>query len=1468
MARRVSVAFLLVISLLLATAPAMARHTSPPENHDTLRPTDTKMRLWLSCEAGGTPERCEDHRNMTGQTPSGGGDDDLIASAPDDKGSRTYVFWERSLRDEKDPAEWSFRRDYGPVDASARLRFLWEGEWTVWANLTSSDGTVLASSEARTLGATGSLQEANRDFDHDAFTLEQGENLHMTIEVLAGGSSPGAEVFLVVGDGGDPSRLTLEGDLVGTQLWTHTPTDIPRSIFRLDAPESDRRIQSTYVLTSAFGADGLSLSDGTIRGRNETGDLIDLTPNSTGRLIDITRRVGEGAEHVWEMTRSWNYSEERDPGRYTLEARLTSNTGDLIVDETTVTLGAGIDVSIRGLSTREVRPGENATYRLVVDNRAGRDVEVDLRLDGVGTWDARLSSPTIVVPDEGQRLVDLKVTPDASAQDGDEQQITVEADPQDEPDIDPVSTTVTTRAVDESRFEPFLELTEDPDGEIAPDGKRNFTVTATNNGTVRDDLFLTRADVPDGWTVEFSEDSFSLDPGERRQVDVTVRAPSDAELDSEHDIAVEVQSSGDADATAQATATMVVGVFVDYDVEVLDRIRTVPDPTAGVMWRFEITSRSNVEIEVVATGPTTLRGENDLTIGPGETAESYAFDEFPNCDDPATLLVSPRRADAPEKEIDLVACKQEGYVERELLVEPRRDFNVITGVVTTKSRDIVEPGESTIFPVRVSNVGTENYDSVALDVVGAPPGWSVDFLAWDDPAIESYSNSKQSDADCGWFCESTPMNVTVPENASAGKHEIVVAATSKTPEAATGTFTYIVEVTPERNVSVRAVEDSLDVQPGGDAIFNLVVDNQGNVRETIDTTVDAGQLPGEWTMRPLASRIEVPPNGERYVTTILSPPDAASTGQTGSIDVTATTDFGTRDDLQLTATVVESPDIAMSAPFTGGSVEPGTAIPYDVQITNEGSALRTVSLGSSAVPPGFNVTLQQDGGNVSSVTLDAGASTNVTARIHVPEDAAGLVGTVLRASPDGGSGTATLALNATILETHDVHVSIDPRRRVVPAGQGVDYVVTVANRGTGDHLFCVALLASGPCPQTRSEGAWTESVSQSLVNVPAKDSRSVLLTVVPDQDAPPGATRITRVTAVSVHEESVDEDHEIVQSTRQVRTEVLKRDVAFAPADEAVGAAPGQTVTAAPIVENQGNDGDVFGIEIVQAPDGWSVDPTAEIRVAAGASSPAPIRVTPPPDAERGSYGLQVRAFSKLDPSVEAETTTLIRVADFRSRDVDDDGHPEYAVDANDDTADGFESFAEISDAGVRTVVIESGAFGETVRTGFILRTQENPVPSYRFWGPDADVLTNVTAARILRQDSLGYLADVDDDGSVEFMYDEATDETVRAVSVQGRNAYLVDADDDGTMDTYYNHDRGITTTAADHPGEDVAVDEDGDGSYDLVVNGATGASHGYSPLDAIARGFLLYGWLFLLGIAAIVLADVVFLVRVKGGSA
>lgn len=1453
MVRRVSVACLLALVLLVsATAPGLARHTDPPQNHDEPTAQDTAMRLWLHC--------C-DERTFDGEETSGGNADE-IASATQTEGSTTYTFSEAD-----EGMEYAFARDHGPVDVDASLRFEWAGGWDLEVLLkTTETGTTLAdqTGDLQAADTPSGIQQDTRTFSFTDVTLPEGENLE--IEVRASAKQDpvpqGATVSLIADH--EDSRLDLQGDLLSKQLWTHTPADNPRSEFNLDAPESERQIQATYVLTSAFGADGLSLSDGTIRARDEDGDLVDMTPGTSGdQVITISHTEGSGPEQVWKMTRSWNYSEEREPGRYTMEARLRSNQDDQLSDTTSLILGAGIDISVRGLSTREVRPEENATYRVVVSNRAARDVEVKLRLDGADPWDAVLSSPTIVVPDDGERLVDLKVTPDATAQDGDERTVSIEADPQNEPRIDPVSTNVTTRAVDETRLEQVVEVIEEPEGEIAPGGNRSFTVAIFNNGTVRDELFLTRAQVPDGWTASFDEESFALDPGERRQVEVTVHAAQDAEVDSEHEIVVEVQSATDADAAEQASVTMVVGVFVDYDITVLDRIRTVPMDSDGAIWRFEVTSRSNVQIQVVALlpGGETFRGDNDMTIDPGETAESYAFYSFSACDDPPALSIHPSREDAPVKSVDLVACGQEGFTARELMVEPRADFDEISGVFTTRSRATAEPGESVTFPVRVSNVGTESYDSVAIDASRAPPEWNVSFIGWDDPAIESYSNSGPSDADCGWFCGSATVNVSVPENASAGKHEITVTATSKTAQPATGSFTYVVEVAPERDVTVRAVEDSLAVQPGGDALFNVVVDNQGNVRETIDTSVDAGQLPGEWTMRPLASTVEVPPSSKRVVTTVLSPPESASAGETGSVDVTAATGFGTTDEFELTATVVEAADVELSAPFTGGSVEPGTAIPYDVQVTNQGTAIRNISLSTSEVPEGFNVTLRQDDENVSSVSVDPGATANVTLRIHVPEDAAGLVGTVLEASPAGETGSATLALNATIRAVQDVRLQVQPRHRVVPGGQPAEYVVTVFNRGTANDTFfvCVPDL-TGSCHQTLSQGPWTESVSQPRVAVQAKDSRSVLLTVVPEEDATPGATRRTPITARSVDDPSVS-------STRTVETEVLKRDVGFASTGDAVGAAPGQTVTAAPIVENRGNDGDVFAIEIVSAPDGWSVDATPEVRIQAGGSSPARIQVTPPPDAEKGVYGLQVRTFSKLDPTVEAETTTLIRVSDFRSRDVDDDGQPEYAVDSNDDPADGFESFAEISDAGIRTLVIKSGSFGDTVRTGYVLRTQENPVTKYRFWGPDGGVLTNVTAARILWQDSLGYLADVDGDGRVDFMYDEATDEIVRAVSVQGRDAYLVDGDGDGTMDTYYNHDRRITTTTGDHPGEDVAVDDDGDGSYDLVVNSATGESHAYTPVDAVARGFLLYGWLFLLGIAAIVLADVVFLVRVKGGS-
>lgn len=1468
MARRLPVIPLLAVVLLLVAASGHARHTAENVNHAVEQPLETQMRLWLHCEDDGA---CEDpgQKTFTGEETSGA-HEDRIADALASDGSVAYTFSEADLG-----TGFTFPRTYGSVDVDATLRFRWEGGWDLEIRLETDDGDVLATEtgELQAADTPSGVAQDDREFDLGAIDLPRGENLRIAVHASAKGDQvpQGAEVLLVADH--ESSRLDLQGELVDSQLWTHDAAGAPKDVFRLDADEEDRRILATHVLTSAFGADGLSLADGTLRGRHD-GSLVDLKPNASGRVITLEHVESSGPEQVWRVATSWNYSSDLDPGVYELEGRLESNRGDRLQDRTTLTLGAGIDISVRGLDEREVRPGENATYRLVVSSQAAEDLEVDLHLDGSGTWEASVSSPTIVVPSEGERIVDMRVTPAETAQDGDERTVSIEADPQDRPDLDPVATSVTTRAVDETRLEPQIEVVEEPEGRIAPEGERSFTVAIVNNGTVRDDLFMTRGDLPEGWTASFDTDTFSLDPGKRQQIEVTVHAPRDAEVDSEHEIPVQAHSAGAADASVETSVTMTVGVLIDFDVSVMDRIRVVPqDDVRHILYRYEVTSRSNVETEFGASpgdhaccNAETFR-DNPLALEPGETGEGYVQVQrkvgspLP-CATPVPLRIEPDGRPDLARSVGLFACPSddEDFEVRDLLVEPRADPDG-DGVFEETHRVRVEAGGNVTLPVRVSNVGTVHHDSVALSLAGAPSGWTAEAPDWDDPAIEPYSGAEASGATCGWFCASTEIELAVPGNATAGLHEITVTANSKDARQATGSFTYLVEVPAERNVTLGAVNRSLTVQPGGDALFNLVVENRGNVRETVDMSVDADQLPGDWTMRPVPGTLEVPPNTARYVTAIISPPTGASAGQTGEMTVTATAPFGFNETVDLTATTASASDVELSSSFSGGSVEPGTAIPYEVVVTNQAPTRSTIDLGASGVPTGFNVSIRQAGTNVSSVELDGGASTNVTVRIHVPEDAAGLVGTVVDASINGTSGRSTLTLNATIHATHDIRLEVSPRRQVVPAGQGAEYIATVHNRGTAQDTvtICIPDLA-GACHQTVTEGEWAESLGQTVLTIPAKDSRSVLLTVVPDGTALPGSERTTPLTAVSTEASSE-------RSSRRVTTAVLERDVGFGSGDGPVGAAPGQTVTANPILENRGNDGDVFAIEIVDAPAGWSVDAVEEVRLQAGASGPVPIQVVPPRDAEQGIYGIQVRAFSKLDPTVSAETTTTVRVADFRTRDVDDDGEPEFVVDANDDPADGFESFTEVSETGIRTEVVKAGAFGDTVRTGFILRTQVNPVTVYRFWGPDGGVLTNVTAARILGPDRLGYLVDVDGDGDVEFMYDEGADAIVAATSVQGRDAYLVDGDGDGTMDIYYNHDRGITTTTGDHPGEDVAVDEDGDGSYDLVVNSATGATHAFSPLDAVARAVLLYGWLFLLGIGAIVLADVVFLVRVKGGS-
>lgn len=1446
--------------------------------------------LWFRCTAvsGGTGETTDvcgsGGNDKTLRTSGQGGEVKDQAEEPDDDGTGTKTVYEfRSSRERLD-FEWTkpspTAPDYVLDEAEVDLFLDWRGEWNITVTLIAHDQeTGENESLASTFEHIGTDDPINEDTvgftiaPQGGVLLEPGHNLLIKVdgEVITEAPQGATDWNLWPNrdtngpaDGGvQRSTVELSGELASVSGWTHDESGVPRRGFSKSVPADQRKIFATYVVHSAFGADVLDLDEGIFRSRK---------PGQTVFQTDLVLNEGRSANSrvVLQLDEPWSYGEDIEARIYNLTYTVDTNSGGDLAQAGQVTIGIAIDLDLRGASEREVKVGENATFTVTVTNGAVGDLDIALGAPSPAPgWDVIVDPIRMVLKQGESRDVEVRVRPPAAAQEGDAENVTLQAEALGRPDLDPATREMRTVITTDTIFDPQVLVRGASNKTVAPGTEGTFDLEVVNQGTVRDTILLSRGPIRDGWSVSFSESRLTLDPGEREEVAFDVKtAPGESE-GSFFDVDVEAQSSGDPSVVESRAVTVTIGLRIEFDVRVHEPVHQINPQIDHTVFRVSVHHRSNV---VDGYQPINVR------LQPGRIGEGMLLYSDLDCtpekygqrilEDDVDIIPAkdPSKLQTITVAVECVDMSATDNRTNTVDVEPRP--KPASGQVFPLDTRRANPGDSFNFPVRLSNTGavphsqahnaTTNY-TVSIPV--SPDGWKVGlgtdvvpserFEIWSRSCSEAECTSPPAPFD------TTVLNVTVPEDAEAGRYEFVVAARSIEKPQASDQHTYVVEVAPHREVDLSAPAASIDVEAGRPALFNVVVDNLGNVREEVDVRFNRSGLPSSWRLEHATLSRSLPPGGARYLPVEVVPPAGATPGTSGEVEVRIETGFGTSSTLTLNATVQRRAAINITADPATGSAEPGTELPVDVTVTNGLGSRETIDLDATPLPAGFDVEILRDGEPVSSVALDAGASADLEVRIGIAEDALAdaEVGTLLTASVDDGDRISSKVIRATVEETFDVRLSVDEAAKVTRAGVGTDYFVTIENGGTGRDTFSLFL-----SPQTASPG-WTTLLDRKQVKLPAKASETFLLQVFPSASVAPGTTETTTVIAES-------QSRPGVRSFLQLNTTTLLRRVGFASGNGSIAFVPGETVRAGTALVNEGNAEDRFRLEVADVPAGWSVDDSdAVVTLGPGGQGVPPLTITAPDDADQGPTGMDLIARSQFDRSVSAEATVVLRVVDFTGRDLDDDGFDEVAADRNRDDVDGFEDFVEVeTDQGFASELVTSRSFGPTVKSGFIVKVREAPNDRYVFWDPGRDVVTDVVRASVLSPNAENYFVDVDDDGITDRLYDADDDRLLPAVSLIGQDGFLVDTDRDGDMDTHYSAAVGLKTTAAPFIGQEAAVDTDGDGSFDLVADEETGQNRPYTVMDSATKAAVDHTLVVLLLAVALVLLPVVVYVR-RGSS-
>lgn len=197
------------------------------------------------------------------------------------------------------------------------------------------------------------------------------------------------------------------------------------------------------------------------------------------------------------------------------------------------------------------------------------------------------------------------------------------------------------------------------------------------------------------------------------------------------------------------------------------------------------------------------------------------------------------------------------------------------------------------------------------------------------------------------------------------------------------------------------------------------------------------------------------------------------------------------------------------SPDNAGGGQAGETVVYDHVVHNTGNRADTFDLGALS-SRGWTVQVTDSGGTpLSSVTLAAGASVPVKARVTIPAGTTDGVRdyTTLRAVARGDATISDTAVDSTVAGR--VTVTPDQVGSMAP-GETVSYTFTVTNNLTGNRTFDLT---------TASTLGWLSRVTDlggaPITSLTLSDGASAQVKV--DVDVPPGATigsqDLTRLTA-------------------------------------------------------------------------------------------------------------------------------------------------------------------------------------------------------------------------------------------------------------------------------------------------------------------------------------------------------------------
>lgn len=646
--------------------------------------------------------------------------------------------------------------------------------------------------------------EYDRYDENHPYTFSIDSIIYFEVE-LRGEGSYNMRNAITSASSSDPAYLSFEADKVEADADTYDSEGAKEDEFGPKAPEDMRVIFINGTIDDAFGG----------------GDVIEVKvtiAKDSEPDKPIANDTAEFDEDKMEYGFRYNYSTSISPGPYTAKVYIytyyKNNEDHIFTTETHFEITT-TSVVVRKWPSEDldrdtdvidlvISEGSEEQFHSDVTNAGTEDIDFIIEYSISGGWILDVEDSKGNDIDNGDKIsiksgetetLTGTITPPVGAQPGDKADGWLKATAEGSESSDKIEFII---EVTES-YEIDLELKGDYDGddvldvpeEITGGGEKEFNITVYNKGAYHD-KFRFNIDVPSGWSVEPDPiPSIELDPGEKYEFDVTVRAPYNQIKGEEYEVKIEGISEGAEGLEpfppkGKDDVTIRLKWIEELDIrwdpsDLVDADVENSDDTARFEATFDNTGDEELEISL---------SYSDYPPGWKIEFSKNEFNLTP--DEVKTIIID---ATVPEGEdaglYSFIVRIEWGENQREkslsVNVLPYYKIELVNG---DKEKRMM-PDEADTFTITVRNLGNAN-DTIMITKSGKNSNW-IKIEGKDDKLITVKPGKE----------EKIEISIKIPSDAKQGdKAEIIIKATSTGDEKETKEIALDIEIEQELNEQI------------------------------------------------------------------------------------------------------------------------------------------------------------------------------------------------------------------------------------------------------------------------------------------------------------------------------------------------------------------------------------------------------------------------------------------------------------------------------------------------------------------------------------------------------------------------------------------------------------------------------------------------------------------------------------------